>query len=140
MQEKLSSESHKDWFVKKVSKSLDVSEQIVEKIIRNQFEGAISAMQKNKRIEISGIGVFIWNDKSAQRKLDSFDNQVRSFRNKILKCEDDKKIQHYTDVIDDILLKRQVLINRINELHSDLRRLEKQSNSRKRSKGSDNQG
>lgn len=137
MQEKLSSESHKDWFVKKISKSLNIDESIVEKIIRNQFESAVTAMQKNKRVEISGIGVFIWNDGAAQRKLNAFDKKVIKFRNKIIECDDDKQIQHYINVIDDVLLKRQVLINRINELHSDLRRLEKQSNSRKRSKRSD---
>lgn len=132
MEEKLSSMSHKDWFIKKVANSLEVNEDIVEKVIKHQFDSVVNATQRNKRVEISGIGILIWKDSTAQRKLNIMDKYVRKIREKISNIDDDDMINKYTSKIDEVLLKRQVLINRINELHSDIRRLEKQAASRKR--------
>jgi peptidoglycan hydrolase CwlO-like protein len=97
----------------------------------------VSATQRNKSVEISGLGTLKWNDKAAQRKLDSMDRQIRAIRNKIASSESDVKIQKWNDDIDEVLLKRKILINRINELNSDLRRLEKQAASRRKTKGTD---
>jgi nucleoid DNA-binding protein len=137
MEEKLSSMLHKDWFIKKVANSLEINEDIVDKVIKHQFESVVNATQRNKRVEISGIGILIWKDSTAQRKLNIMDKYVRKIREKISNVDDDNLIREYTDKIDEVLLKRQVLINRINELHSDIRRLEKQSASRKRLRRAD---
>jgi nucleoid DNA-binding protein len=137
MEEKLSSMLHKDWFIKKVANSLEINEDIVDKVIKHQFESVVNATQRNKRVEISGIGILIWKDSNAQRKLNIMDKYVRKIREKISNVDDDNLIREYTDKIDEVLLKRQVLINRINELHSDIRRLEKQSASRKRLRRAD---
>jgi hypothetical protein len=135
--EKPESVSLKDWLVRKLAKSNDLDKDLVDRIVKHQFESVVSAMQKNKSVEISGFGVFKWKDVAAQKKLDSFDRQVRSFRAKILESNNENQIQKWNDIIDDILLKRQVLINRINEINSDLRRVEKPSTSRKKTKEAD---
>jgi len=135
--EKPESVSLKDWLVRKLAKSNDLDKDLVDRIVKHQFESVVSAMQKNKSVEISGFGVFRWKDVAAQKKLDSFDRQIRSFRAKILESNNENQIQKWNDIIDDILLKRQVLINRINEINSDLRRVEKPSTSRKKTKEAD---
>ena len=129
--------SHRDWFVKKLAKSLNINIDIIDEVVKHQFESVVSATQKNKSVEISGWGTLKWNDKAAQRKLDSMDAQIRAIRNKIASSESDVKKQKWDDVIDEMLLKRKILINRINELNSDLRRLEKQAASRRKTKGTD---
>lgn len=129
--------SHRDWFVKQLAKKLDINFDIVDEVIKHQFESVVSATQRNKSVEISGLGTLKWNDKAAQRKLDSMDRQIRNIRNKIASSESDVKIQKWNDDIDEMLLKRKILINRINELNSDLRRLEKQAASRRKTKGTD---
>ena len=129
--------SHRDWFVKQLAKKLNINPDIVDEVVKHQFESVVSATQKNKSVEISGWGTLKWNDKAAQRKLDSMDAQIRAIRNKIASSESDVKKQKWDDVIDEMLLKRKILINRINELNSDLRRLEKQAASRRKAKGTD---
>ena len=129
--------SHRDWFVKQLAKKFDINSDVVDEVVKHQFESVVSATQKNKSVEISGWGTLKWNDKAAQRRLDSMDRQIRNIRNKIASSESDVKIQKWNDDIDEILLKRKILINRINELNSDLRRLEKQAASRRKPKGTD---
>ena len=129
--------SHRDWFVKQLAKKLDINSDVVDEVVKHQFESVVSATQKNKSVEISGWGTLKWNDKAAQRRLDSMDAQIRNIRNKIASSESDVKIQKWNDDIDEVLLKRKILINRINELNSDLRRLEKQAASRRKPKGTD---
>jgi nucleoid DNA-binding protein len=137
MEQKPNSMSHRDWFVKQLAKKLDINFDIIDEVIKHQFESVVSATQRNKSVEISGLGTLKWNDKAAQRKLDSMDRQIRNIRNKIASSESDVKIQKWNDDIDEVLLKRKILINRINELNSDLRRLEKQAASRRKIKGTD---
>jgi dynactin complex subunit len=91
-------------------------------------------------VEISGWGTLRWSDEAAQKKLDTMDAQIRAIRNKIADSQSDIKSQKWNDVIDEMLLKRKILINRINELNADLRRLEKQSVSRRKTKGTDRSG
>jgi nucleoid DNA-binding protein len=121
--EKPVSMSHKDWFVKQLSKKHNIDEQTIHKIINHQYESVIQATQKNKTIELTGFGCIIWNDKRAQRKLDSMDDTIRVYREKIANGHPESKM--FNGIIDDILMKRQTLINRINELNSDIRRVEK---------------
>lgn len=137
MEEKLSSMSHRDWFVKKLSKSLGVSSSVVDAVIKHQFESVVSALQKNKSVEISGFGTLNWSDKSSQKRLDDMDKQIRAIRNKIANSDSDIMVQKWNDVIDEMLLKRKILINKINDLNTDLRGLEEQPVSRRKTKGTD---
>jgi len=137
MEGKLSSMSHRDWFVKRLAKQLNIDISIVDEVVKHQFESVVNATQKNKSVEISALGTLKWNDKAAQKKLDVMDGQIRTLRNKIVTTDSDAKVQKWNDVIDEMLLKRKILINRINELNADLRRLEKPPVSRKKNKGTD---
>ena len=129
--------SHRDWFVKKLASSLDMDVQMVDEVIKHQFDSVIAATQKYRSVEISGFGTLRWNYKAAQKKLDGMDSQIRIFRDRIAKCESDVMTQKWNDNIDKILLKHKILINKINELNTDLRGLEKQSVSRRKAKGAD---
>ena len=137
MKEKPNSMSHRDWFVRKLAESLQVNMNVVDEVIKHQFESLENAAQNNKSVEISGWGTLKWNDKAAQRRLDSMDAQIRAIRNKIASSKSELKIQRWNDVIDEMLLKHKILINRINELNADLRRLEKQAAPRRKTKGTD---
>lgn len=130
--------SDKDWYVKKVAESLCLNVDVVNKVIKHQFESIVAATHKNKTIEMSGFGILTWHDKKALKRLDDLDGMVRAYREKILVAESESDVKNYTDTIDDILIKRQTLINRINELNSDLRGMEKPSSPRGRPKGSRN--
>jgi nucleoid DNA-binding protein len=137
MKEKPNSMSHRDWFVKQLANSLNMDVKIVDQVIKHQFDSALSALQKNKTVEISGWGTFKWNDRSAQKKLDVLDEKIRSFRDRISSSDSDVRTEKWNDDIDQMLLKRKILMNKINELNTDLRRLEKQSAPRRKSKGTD---
>jgi len=137
MKEKPSSMSHRDWFVRKLAESLQMDVNIVDQIIRHQFDSTLAALQKNKTVEISGFGTLKWNDRAAQKKLDVLDEKIRSFRDRISSSDSDVKTEKWNDDIDQMLLKRKILMNKINELNTDLRRLEKQTASRRKTKGTD---
>jgi nucleoid DNA-binding protein len=137
MKEKPNSMSHRDWFVRKLSESLQMDVNIVDQVIRHQFDTTLAALQKNKTVEISGFGTLKWNDRAAQKKLDVLDEKIRSFRDRISNSDSDVKTEKWNDDIDQMLLKRKILMNKINELNTDLRRLEKQSASRRKTKGTD---
>ena len=137
MEEKLSSMSHRDWFVKRLAKQLNIDINVVDEVIKHQFDSVINATQKHKIVEISGWGTLKWSDEAAQKKLDTMDAQIRAIRNKIADSQSAIKSQKWNDVIDEMLLKRKILINRINELNADLRGLEKQSTPRGKTKGTD---
>ena len=137
MKEKPNSMSHRDWFVRKLAESLQVNVNVVDEVIKHQFDSVINATQKYKTVEISGIGTLRWSDKAAQKKLDTMDAQIRAIRNKIADSQSDVKSEKWDGVIDEMLLKRKILINRINELNADLRGLEKQSTPRGKTKGTD---
>jgi nucleoid DNA-binding protein len=137
MKEKPNSMSHRDWFVRKLSESLNMDVKIVDQIIRHQFDTTLAALQKNKTVEISGFGTLKWNDRAAQKKLDVLDEKIRSFRDRISNSDSDVRTEKWNDDIDQMLLKRKILMNKINELNTDLRRLEKQSASRRKTKGTD---
>ena len=137
MKEKPNSMSHRDWFVRKLAESLEMDVKIVDQIIRHQFDSALAALQKNKTVEISGFGTLKWNDRAAQKRLDVLDEKIRSLRDMISSSDSDVKKEKWNDDIDYMLLRRKVLMNKINELNTNLRRLEKQSTSRRKPKGTD---
>jgi nucleoid DNA-binding protein len=137
MKEKPNSMSHRDWFVRRLAESLEMDVKIVDQVIKHQFDSTLAALQKNKTVEISGWGTLKWNDRAAQKKLDVLDEKIRSFRDRISSSDSDVKTEKWNDDIDYMLLRRKVLMNKINELNTDLRRLEKQTASRRKPKGTD---
>jgi nucleoid DNA-binding protein len=135
MKEKPNSMSHRDWFVKKLANSLNMDVKIVDQVIKHQFDSTLTALQKNKTVEISGFGTLKWNDKAAQKKLDAMDAKIMSLRDMISSSDSNVRTEKWDEDIDQMLLKRKILMNKINELNTDLRRLEKQAASRRKPKG-----
>jgi len=135
MKEKPNSMSHRDWFVKKLANSLNMDVKIVDQVIKHQFDSTLAALQKNKTVEISGFGTLKWNDKAAQKKLDAMDAKIMSLRDMISSSDSNVRTEKWDEDIDQMLLKRKILMNKINELNTDLRRLEKQAASRRKPKG-----
>ena len=127
--------SHRDWFVRKLAESLEMDVKIVDQVIKHQFDSTLAALQKNKTVEISGFGTLKWNDKAAQKKLDAMDAKIMSLRDMISSSDSNVRTEKWDEDIDQMLLKRKILMNKINELNTDLRRLEKQAASRRKPKG-----
>ena len=127
--------SHRDWFVKQLANSLNMDVNIVDQVIKHQFDSTLAALQKNKTVEISGFGTLKWNDRAAQKKLDVLDSKIRILRDRISSSDSNVRTEKWNDDIDQMLLKRKILMNKINELNTDLRRLEKQASSRRKPKG-----
>lgn len=128
--------SDKDWMVKKLSVEMKLSEALVERVIKHQADSIISAMQTNNSVEMSGFGKFIFNSNKAQRKLNRMDGQIMFFRKSISESDNEKKIEEWNNTIDEMLIRRKILMKRLNnELDADFRRLEKQPSSKKGTKG-----
>lgn len=123
--EKPVSMSYRDWFVRKLAEKSEHGFDVIDSVVKHQFESASIALQKNKKVEISGFGVFLWNDKRALVKLDKMDKQITRYRDMMENAKSQTFVQRYSDIIDEILIRRQILINRINELNANLRGLEK---------------
>jgi hypothetical protein len=119
--------SHRDWFVRKLSKNLSIPESIVDAVVKHQFDSVVNATHKHSSIEISGFGVISWNESMALRRLENANRLIERYRNKILETEDEFEIARCTKVIDDLLVKRKVLMNRIYEFNPDLRGVEEQA-------------
>jgi nucleoid DNA-binding protein len=131
--------THKDWFVKKLSRSLNMNESLVDRVIKHQFESVVNATRTMESVEMSGMGKFMFRRRTAQKKVDKLDRQIMAFRNRIANSESEALTQRWNDAIDSMLIMRQVLINRLNnEFDADLRRVEKPSASERVSEGEDN--
>lgn len=116
--------SHRDWFVRKLSKDLSLSDSIVDAVVKHQFESVVNATHKHSTVEISGFGVLGWNESMALKRLENANRSIEKYRNKILETDDEFEIARCTRVIDDLLVKRKVLMNRIYEFNPDLRGVE----------------
>lgn len=119
--------SHRDWFVRQLSKNLNMPESIVDSVIKHQFESVVNATHKHSTVEISGFGIIGWNESMALRRLENANRAIEKYRNKILETDDEFEIARCTRVIDDLLMKRQVLMNRIYEFNPNLRGVEEQA-------------
>ena len=127
MDNKPMSMSHRDWFVRQLSKTLSISESVVDAVVKHQFESVVNATHKHSTVEISGFGVIGWNEGLALRRLENANKFIEKYRNKILETDDELEIARCTKVIDDALVKRKVLMNRIYEFNPDLRGVEEQA-------------
>jgi len=64
--------SMKDYLIRKLAVKLMTSEKTIEAVINHQFQSANEAMYSNKTVEISGFGKFIFNDKKAVKKMETY--------------------------------------------------------------------
>jgi nucleoid DNA-binding protein len=116
--------THRDWFVKKLCKNLSLSESIVDAVVKHQFESIVNATHKHSKLEISGFGVIMWNERLALRKLEYANQTIERYRIKISDTDNELEIARCNRVIDDLLMKRQMLMNKIYEFNPNLRGVE----------------
>ena len=132
--------SVKDYLIRKMAVKLMTPEKTIEAIINHQFQSANEAMHRNKTVEISGFGKFLFNDGKALRKMNTYKKIEKALLNTLSKPDLTEAKKRAT------LLKLgttrsniELLKPRINENHQffpDLRGLEKQSSATQEDQGS----
>ena len=130
----------KEWFVKELSISMNVPEQLVDKIVRHQFEEFVNATRTKDTLELSGFGKFIFKRPGAQKVIEKLERQIALFRDRIANNQTSKMVDLWNEGIDNMLIKRQMLINRLNKnetIDADLRGMEKPSASKSHAKTED---
>lgn len=132
--------SVKDYLIRKMAVKLMTPEKTIEAIINHQFQSANEAMHRNKTVEISGFGKFLFNDGKALRKMDTYKKIEKALLNTLSKPDLTEAKKRAT------LLKLgttrsniELLKPRINENHQffpDLRGVEKQPSATQEDQGS----
>lgn len=79
--------SVKDFLVRTLAVKIMVSEKTIEAVINHQFQTANEAMDTNSSIEIAGFGKFFYNNKKAQKRIESLEQKADVYR-KLLESED----------------------------------------------------
>jgi hypothetical protein len=130
----------KEWFVKEFALSMNIPEQLVDKIVKHQFEEFVNATRTRDTLELSGFGKFRFKRPGAQKVIEKLERQIALFRDKMANNPTSKMVDVWNDGIDNMLIKRQMLINRLNKnetIDADLRGMEKPSAPRSHAKTDD---
>lgn len=131
--------SMKDWLIRKLAPKLLVSEKTIEAVINHQFQSANEALAQNKTVEISGFGKFIFNDKKAVKKMETYEKIEKALVNIIANPQtgDAKRASAHVK-LEGTRNNIRILKPRINEhqLLTDLRGLEEQFDSTSEDQGS----
>ena len=131
--------SMKDWLIRKLAPKLLVSEKTIEAVINHQFQSANEALAQNKTVEISGFGKFIFNDKKAVKKMETYEKIEKALVNIIAnpQTNDAKRASAHVK-LEGTRSNIRILKPRINEhqLLTDLRGLEEQFDSTSEDQGS----
>ena len=64
--------SVRDYVVRKLAPKMMIKEEIIDAVITHQFKSANEAILTNKSVEISGFGKFVFNEKKAVHKMNSY--------------------------------------------------------------------
>lgn len=72
--------SVKDFLVRTLAVKIMVSEKTIEAVVNHQFQTANEAMDINNSIEIAGFGKFFYNNKKAQKRIESLQEKVEVYR------------------------------------------------------------
>ena len=121
----------KEFLIRTIASKLLVAEKTIEAVINHQFVSANSAMDTNKSIEISGFGKFMFNEKKAAKKMNSYLMKKHDMSTIINHPEATaeqirKATIVYNDMVDNIALLKP---NISDEFLRDLRGLEEQIDS-----------
>lgn len=121
--------SVKDYIIRKMSIKMKLTEKIIDNVISHQFSSANDALVKNKSVEISGFGKFVFNDKKAITKMAKLHVQKGIFENMVNSVELSEQRKASAMVkLQNVLLMIETLKPKIeNETKSDLRRVEESS-------------
>lgn len=71
--------TYKQWFIKKMSIDLVVSEKIINSVITHQFDSATDALNIYNSVEISGFGTFNFNATKSLKQLDKWNKIKKAY-------------------------------------------------------------
>ena len=125
--------SVKDYIIRKLSIKMKLTEKIIDNVVSHQFSSANEALIKNKSVEVSGFGKFIFNDKKAITKMAKLHIQKGIFENMVNSVELSEQRKSSAKVkLQNVLLAIETLKPKItNETKSDLRGMKESSDSSK---------
>ena len=123
--------SVKDYIIRKMSIKMKLTEKIIDNVVTHQFSSANEALVKNKSVEISGFGKFVFNDKKAISKMAKLHIQKGIFENMVNSVELSEQRKASAIVkLQNVLLMIETLKPKIShETKSDLRGMEEQASS-----------
>ena len=82
--------SVKDWIIRKMAVKLMVNEKVIEAVVNHQFQSAHEALFRNRTLELSGFGRFVFNEKKAVKTMAKYESQKALFE----KWAEDPERQH----------------------------------------------
>ena len=123
--------SVKDYIIRKMSIKMKLTEKVIDNVVTHQFSSANEALVKNKSVEISGFGKFVFNDKKAISKMAKLHIQKGIFENMVNSVELSEQRKASAMVkLQNVLLMIETLKPKIShETKSDLRGMEEPSDS-----------
>lgn len=123
--------SVKDYIIRKLSIKMKLTEKVIDNVVTHQFSSANEALVKNKSVEISGFGKFVFNDKKAISKMAKLHIQKGIFENMVNSVELSEQRKASAMVkLQNVLLMIETLKPKISyETKSDLRGMEEPSDS-----------
>ena len=123
--------SVKDYIIRKLSIKMKLTEKVIDNVVTHQFSSANEALVKNKSVEISGFGKFVFNDKKAISKMAKLHIQKGIFENMVNSVELSEQRKASAIVkLQNVLLMIETLKPKIShETKSDLRGMEEPSDS-----------
>lgn len=123
--------SVKDYIIRKLSIKMKLTEKVIDNVVTHQFSSANEALVKNKSVEISGFGKFVFNDKKAISKMAKLHIQKGIFENMVNSVElSEQRKASATVKLQNVLLMIETLKPKISyETKSDLRGMEEPSDS-----------
>ena len=123
--------SVKDYIIRKMSIKMKLTEKVIDNVVTHQFSSANEALVKNKSVEISGFGKFVFNDKKAISKMAKLHIQKGIFENMVNSVELSEQRKASAIVkLQNVLLMIETLKPKISyETKSDLRGMEEPSDS-----------
>ena len=123
--------SVKDYIIRKLSIKMKLTEKVIDNVVTHQFSSANEALVKNKSVEISGFGKFVFNDKKAISKMAKLHVQKGIFENMVNSVElSEQRKASATVKLQNVLLMIETLKPKIShETKSDLRGMEEPSDS-----------
>jgi nucleoid DNA-binding protein len=81
MDDKPISLSMKDWLIRRLAVKMMITEKTLETVINHQFQSANEALLNNKSVEISGFGKFFFNQKKAEKRMETLKKTQQTLLN-----------------------------------------------------------
>lgn len=90
--------SLKDYLIKTTAKKMEIPENIVEEVVSHQFKTLASKLNDFEKVEISGLGRFLFNVKKAKKVLIGLNKKAEELRD----VKNEIRLQPIQSVINDL--------------------------------------